>query len=286
MEKVPIRVQVVLYMGAVVLLAMFNMAGIHWVEKRCCSEGTGNAIVDDEGICSLSGKQMLVEVPVMSILDRNVTKGMFKSSGKVAYLTFDDGPSENTDKILDVLKEKGVKATFFVVGKTGEAAKARYRRIVEEGHTLGLHSYSHKYEEIYASLEGFQKDVLRLREYLYEVTGEEAWAYRFPGGSSNRVAKVSMKECIDFLNREGMVYFDWNASSEDAVEVNASCSVLNANILKDALRYERPMILMHDLHECGNTAEGLSELIDRLLEEGYEIEAITRETKPVWHNRN
>ncbi len=255
-----------IHIGAVVLLASINIVGMNWIEERYCRK--------------------TVDIPVMNILKWNSYKGRDREKRKIAYLTFDDGPSKNTDKILDVLKEKKVKATFFVVGKTGSLAENRYRRIVEEGHTLGLHSYSHRYEEIYASLENYKKDVLRLKEYLYEVTGEEVWAYRFPGGSSNRVAKVPMKECIDFLEEEGIVYFDWNASSEDAVAVNASCSVLNSNILKDALRYERPMILMHDLHECCNTADGLSELIDRLLEEGYQIEAITKETKPVQHNRN
>ena len=202
---------------------------------------------------------------------------------KIAYLTFDDGPSENTDRILDVLKEKGVKATFFVVGKTGVRAEERYKRIVAEGHTLGLHSYSHRYEEIYASLDQFKEDVKKLSDFLYDVTGERSWAYRFPGGSSNNVATVDIRECIEFLKKEGMVHFDWNASSEDAVTTGVSCSVLNSNVLKDALRFRYPMILMHDLSVCSNTVDGLAALIDRLKEEGYEIQAITRDTIPVQH---
>jgi peptidoglycan/xylan/chitin deacetylase (PgdA/CDA1 family) len=129
----------------------------------------------------------------------------------------------------------------------------------------------------------FKEDVLKLRDYLYEVTGERTWAYRFPGGSSNSVAKISIHECIDFLKEEGIVHFDWNASSEDAVSTGVSCSVLNSNVLKDALRFQQPVILMHDLHECNNTAEGLEALIDQLKEEGYEICPIEKDTRPVQH---
>lgn len=202
---------------------------------------------------------------------------------KYAYLTFDDGPSQNTDKILDILKEKEVKATFFVVGKEGETAKKRYKKIVEEGHSLGIHSYSHDYDYIYRSLDNYKKDILKLKDYLQEVTGEEVWLYRFPGGSSNSVSKIPIQECIEFLQEEELVYYDWNASSEDAVVVNADGSRLNHNILKDALRYNNAMILMHDLYECNGTVDGLGTLIDRLKEEGYEILPITSETQPIQH---
>ena len=272
--------QIAVHICITIILAVFNIVGIGWLEHQYSQTvSKTNSILQSNMI----QKEFLLEVPVMEILERTSQRVQEPDVQKIAYLTFDDGPSENTDKILDVLKEKGVKATFFVVGKTGEKARERYRRIVEEGHTLGLHSYSHRYEEIYGSLENFKSDVLKLKEYLYQITGEDVWVYRFPGGSSNSVAKISIKECIDFLDEEGIVYFDWNASSEDAVEVNASCSVLNSNILRDALRYERPVILMHDLYECCNTADGLEMLIDRLLKEGYQIEEITKSTKPVQH---
>ena len=129
-----------------------------------------------------------------------------------------------------------MKATFFVVGKEGEQAKKRYQRIVEEGHSIGIHSYSHDYSYIYQSMENYKSDILKLKQYLEEVTGENIWLYRFPGGSSNSVSKIPIEECIAFLNQEGIVYFDWNASSEDAVTVNADCNKLNNNILKDALK--------------------------------------------------
>ena len=121
-----------------------------------------------------------------------------KSSGKKVYLTFDDGPSSNTDQILDILKDYDVKATFFVVGKTDERSVKAYQRIVEEGHTLAMHSYSHKYDEIYESKEAFARDLNSLQEYLYETTGVWPRIYRFPGGSSNTVSKVDMQELIEY----------------------------------------------------------------------------------------
>lgn len=116
-----------------------------------------------------------------------------KGSERQVYLTFDDGPSSNTDQILDILKEYDVKATFFVVGKTDERSVKAYQRIVDEGHTLAMHSYSHKYDEIYESKEAFAKDLNSLQEYLYETTGVWPRIYRFPGGSSNTVSKVDMQ---------------------------------------------------------------------------------------------
>ena len=93
------------------------------------------------------------------------------SSVRKVYLTFDDGPSSNTNRILDILADYDVKATFFVVGKEEEEYQALYNRIVEEGHTLAMHSYSHKYNEIYQSVESFSTDLSKLQEFLYDTTG-------------------------------------------------------------------------------------------------------------------
>ena len=104
------------------------------------------------------------------------------------YLTFDDGPSIYTDEILDILDRYHVKATFFVVGKDGSEAEAALQRIVEDGHTLGMHSYSHKYKEIYESLDSFTEDFARIRDDIYQATGVESVYYRFPGAAPIRSA--------------------------------------------------------------------------------------------------
>ena len=102
---------------------------------------------------------------------------------KRVYLTFDDGPSSNTIKILDILKEKDVKATFFVVGRLSDTTTPIYKRIVDEGHTLGMHSYTHVYKDIYPSEDAFEYDLDRIQALIYEQTGVLSKYYRFPGGS-------------------------------------------------------------------------------------------------------
>ena len=135
---------------------------------------------------------------------------------KWVCLTFDDGPSDQTGEILDILKEHNVKATFFVIGRN-ERYYPMYKRIVEEGHTLAIHSYSHEYSTIYASYDNFVNDVEELRKLLYDVTGVDCRYYRFPGGSSNRVTQVPVNDLIDYLDSAGLTYFDWNALNNDAV---------------------------------------------------------------------
>ena len=203
---------------------------------------------------------------------------------KTVYLTFDDGPSINTDRILDILKEYDVKATFFVVGKTDERSLAAYRRIVEEGHTLGMHSYSHKYGEIYQSRETFTEDLAKLQEYLYEVTGVWSRYYRFPGGSSNTVSHTDIQELIKWLNDNGITYYDWNITSGDAVSGQLSKQTIINNCIFRVEREDESVILMHDAAEKNSTVEALPEIISQLRMRGdVSFLPITDETVPVQH---
>lgn len=201
---------------------------------------------------------------------------------KRAYLTFDDGPSDQTGEILDILKEHNVKATFFVIGRN-ERYYPMYKRIVEEGHTLAIHSYSHEYSTIYASYDNFVNDVEELRKLLYDVTGVDCRYYRFPGGSSNRVTQVPVNDLIDYLDSAGLTYFDWNALNNDAVIAGQTPDQLVKNILKDALNYDDTIILMHDLDCCHETVESLPSLIEQLEEHGYEILPIDDDTPHIQH---
>lgn len=201
---------------------------------------------------------------------------------KRAYLTFDDGPSDQTGEILDILKEYDVKATFFVIGRN-ERYYPMYKRIVEEGHTLAIHSYSHEYSTIYASYDNFVNDVEELRKLLYDVTGVDCRYYRFPGGSSNRVTQVPVNDLIDYLDSAGLTYFDWNALNNDAVITGQTPDQLVKNILKDALNYDDTIILMHDLDCCHETVESLPSLIEQLEEHGYEILPIDDDTPHIQH---
>ena len=199
------------------------------------------------------------------------------------YLTFDDGPSTNTQQILDILKQYNVKATFFVIGKTDDLSKEMYKKIVEEGHTLGMHSYSHKYSVIYDSMSAFEQDFNQIHDYLKEVTGVDCKYYRFPGGSSNEISNVNMAEFVRILNEKGITYFDWNVSSGDAAGTPASSGRIYSAVTS-ALRHGRSnVVLMHDAATKSTTADALPDIIQYCLANGYSIQAITPATKPVHH---
>lgn len=205
---------------------------------------------------------------------------------KRIYLTFDDGPSRNTDKILDILKEYDAKATFFVVGKTDEESVRAYQRIVAEGHTLAMHSYSHKYSEIYASKESFEQDLRQLQEYLYQITGVWPRFYRFPGGSSNTVSKVDMQELIEYLNESGITYFDWNIASGDAISGQLGKDTIVNNCIGGIKAKQECMILMHDASDKNSTVEALSPLIEQVRSsENAVFLPITDETTTVQHRK-
>lgn len=200
------------------------------------------------------------------------------------YLTFDDGPSRYTNDILDILDRYHVKATFFVVGKEGTDAEEALQRIAEDGHTLGMHSYSHKYKELYASPDSFQADFEQIRDYIYQATGVESVYYRFPGGSSNTISEVDMHEFIDYLEAQGVEYYDWNVSSGDGGSRKLSVDTLLENCTKDLDTRERSIILLHDSAEKPTTVEALPEIIENILQRpDTVILPITENTDPVHH---
>ncbi len=203
------------------------------------------------------------------------------------YLTFDDGPSSNTGRILDILAEYDVKATFFVVGKEDETYQPLYNRIVEEGHTLAMHSYSHKYQEIYQSKESYVQDLTKLQEFLYDTTGVWCRYCRFPGGSSNKVSKVDMHELIEYLDEQDMTYFDWNIVSGDATNDYISSGDIIRNCMRRLGEFDEAIILMHDAAEKDSTVEALPGLIEQIQAmENTKIVPITDDTEPIHHISN
>ncbi len=194
------------------------------------------------------------------------------------YLTFDSTPGENTDKILDVLQEYNVKATFFVSGVKSDEAKAVYKRIVQEGHTLGMHSYSNQYSTIYASTEAFEKDCDKLAEYLKKVTGTDSLYYRFPGGSSNQISNVNMAEFVHVLNEKNISYFDWNVSAGDTSGDYTVEDIVN-NVTDGIVNYKTSIVLLHDGEDKSTTVEALGPLIEVLQKSDAEILPIDEHTK-------
>ena len=200
------------------------------------------------------------------------------------YLTFDDGPSIYTNDILDILDSYNVKATFFVVGKEETNAEEALQRIVDEGHTLGMHSYSHKYKELYESMDSFTQDFARIRDFIYQATGEESVCYRFPGGSSNTVSEIDMHDFIDYLDSQGVEYYDWNVSSGDGGSMKLSTDTLLENCTKDIDTRDTSIILLHDSAEKPTTVEALPDIIENILARpDTVILPITENTRPIHH---
>lgn len=194
---------------------------------------------------------------------------------KVAYLTFDDGPTANvTPKILDVLREKDVKATFFVLGKMMLANPDVAQRVVSEGHIIANHSFSHDYKTLYSTEESFAEEIKRAEEIIINTVGEEGYTkvFRFPGGSFNKDAKFKEK-----LNDIGYVYVDWNALNGDAEGHNVSVSKQIQNITETTRGKNSIVVLMHDAATKQTTADALGTIIDVLRENGYTFKTLKRD---------
>ena len=196
---------------------------------------------------------------------------------KTMYLTFDDGPSEeNTRKVLDILRERNIKATFFLVGENVRNHPEVARRIVAEGHTIGIHCDHHDYEALYESVDSYVADFEKARQTVYEVTGVETNLFRFPGGSINAYNKKTGRAIIREMTDRGYIYYDWNASLEDAVK-NPDPKQLIENGVSTTLGRKKVVLLAHDV--VGSTGLCLEELLDSLPE--YKMEPLSEDVEPI-----
>lgn len=208
-----------------------------------------------------------------------------KIKGKKVYLTFDDGPSTNTEEILNILDQYNVKATFFVIGKTDESLKKMYKQISENGHTLAMHSYTHQYDKIYKTIGAYKKDLTQLSDLLFEVTGERPKYLRFPGGSSNAVSKIDMKKVIRYVDAQGLTYFDWNVINGDATGKKLTEKQMINNVISGVETYENAMVLMHDSAGKEMTVKTLPTILKKLKKMKVNILPINDTTVPVQHIR-
>lgn len=183
------------------------------------------------------------------------------------------------DKVV-TLDKYGVKATFFVVGDDSKDMQEVYKRIVKDGHTLGMHSFSNKYSTIYASTEAFEQDFDKISSYLKDVTGVNSLYYRFPGGSSNEISNVNMAEFVRILNEKGITYFDWNVSAGDTSSDYTVDDVVT-NVTEGVKRYKTSVVLLHDGDDKSTTVEALESLIQKLQQMKAEILPIDENTKVI-----
>ena len=212
-------------------------------------------------------------------LDKQSQEGVEE---KVAYLTFDDGPTGKvTEKILDVLKEYDIKATFFVVGKEINQREQVLKRIYEEGHSIGLHTYSHNLKFIYSSDENFIKEMQQTSEKVNEVLGEEVNSkiIRFPGGSSGRLSEQLLQK----LHEENYKIFDWNVSLEDGVNPNLSPSQIVQNAKKCSRNTTKRIILAHCNSKNTNTYNALPGIIKYYKDQGYVFKPIDQNTEEFYY---
>ena len=189
----------------------------------------------------------------------------YAAEEKIVYLTFDDGPSTLvTERVLDTLKEENIKATFFIVGKNIAGRESTLRRIAAEGHTLGVHSDTHVYSDIYASKETFLRDVDRCAERIIEVTGVTPRYYRFPGGGLGHE-----KEYAPLLAQKGYRVKGWNAVCGDGETAGANADMLVAKAASTAKGRRSVVLLCHDAAGHFATADALPRIIAHFREEGY-----------------
>lgn len=189
-----------------------------------------------------------------------------EENGKIAYLTFDDGPSlVVTPQILDILDEYDIKATFFVIGYMAERHPGILKATYDKGHSIGNHTYSHNYGYIYRSSKNLVNDFQKSKEVLKSIIGEEfdTNIARFPGGSFGK------EKYIKSVKNAGYEIYDWNSLNGDAEGINISKERLISRFKETAKNKGELIILMHDTDQKPTTVEALGEIIDYLIEDGY-----------------
>lgn len=195
------------------------------------------------------------------------------------YFTFDDGPSKYTYSILEYMRKHNAKGTWFVVPSRTDSCYASLREIANAGHAIGVHSATHEYETIYASVEAFLADFHEAWEIVRDATGQTPEIFRFPGGSKNDFNEKTRDAIIKEMTRRGFRFYDWNVESGD---VNgASWDQMYNSIPRDCHALKRPVILMHDSANTANAVYVLDDVLRVLEGEGYKFDKINRDTEPV-----
>ena len=216
------------------------------------------------------------KIPKLTEQGKENLKNIYHTDKKVAYLTFDDGPSNNTHQILDILKQNNIKATFFVLGSQVEIFPETTNRIYNEGHYIANHGYSHKYSEIYQSPEQVLNEFNQCNQIVAKtinVPEYNSHLFRFPGGSVGGKYAELKKQAITLLEQNDILHIDWNSLTGDSEKVNPTEEYLMDNLQKTTEGKNSLVILMHDAQAKKITAETLPKVIEYLQQQGYSFES-------------
>lgn len=256
------------------------------IEPTCINEGYSfekcsvcGATTDKHDIVAVKGHNFSVWKTVGDKKSRECLDCKFvetKVAGKTIYLTFDDGPGPYTEKLLGYLKEYNVKATFFV---TNQNSKYKYvlKKIVDDGHSIGVHSYTHQWS-IYKSQSNYLSDFNKMHKLILDETGVDTKIFRFPGGTSNTVSRKQctgiMKQLSRLMLDKGYVYYDWNVDSGDTKGYNSS--QIAQSTINQIKNKKNSIVLMHDIKK--STVEAIKTVIEYGLKNGYEFAPIDKST--------
>lgn len=220
---------------------------------------------------------LAIELSTNSIIDDNLKEkfsSLTKQEEKIAYLTFDDGPTvKATSKVLDILREEDVKATFFVVGKHVKEHPELVKRAYDEGHYIANHGYDHSNKMLYKSSDSFISEVKNTDIEIGKAIGIEDYCshvFRFPNGYMSSNYKAKKKEAVKLLNQMNYTYIDWNCLNNDSIKKYTKSQLLN-NLKKSSKNKGTLVILMHDTSDVNDTPSILKDSINYLKKEGYEF---------------
>lgn len=248
----------------------------------------GNVVTDKVGVYQIN-YEVSDSNNNVNMVNRNIYVEEIKDDSGVIYLTFDDGPSKSiTGNVLDILEDEGIKATFFVINHSDDLDYL-IKRAFDDGHTIGLHSYTHDYSYIYKSINNYVSDLDKISNKIYNITGVRSNIIRFPGGSSNLVskkyAKGIMSDLVKLVNDNGYIYYDWNIESGDSGGVKSSQELYN-NVISNLSHDKINMVLLHDFENNYYMLEALPKIIKYGRDNGYVFKSISDNTKQIKHAVN
>lgn len=279
-KKIIVGIAIVLLLLPTIM-CLFLLVKVHSLEKQIETITK----VSDSGVVKAQEKEVkTTKAPKKATTAEPTIKPTDDTTTKKVYLTFDDGPGSQSGKILDILKKNHVKATFFVTGKEDASSKKIYQRIVKEGHTLAMHSYSHIQDVIYDSKEAFEKDLKQINRCLYEATGVHTKFYRFPGGSSTQNTSLPIQNFIDVLKKNHYLYLDWNVISPDINNANATKEQVVTGVMQGVDAYDTAVVLMYDVADKPMTVKALPSIIKQIKAKNYELLPVDESMILIQHN--